>query len=438
MTLNYNIVPLGGSSLVEINGVRYSEGKNFIFWKNRGNLPINEVVVVFDKEHENIKSQDGRVIVSLKELNSYQDLANAINICRNIMGADVRFRFAVFNDNQRKLAEELGKNLGITYDIPQLTYNNNLKRGIGDNQENVAQKWQEVNKNKMSGENNLSASGSKTIEIDDDRGLRKVTVNDGKAYENVGSLSIDEKKASLLKKWQNDPVISSKLAGLTVEELDQMLMKEVTSNLKEYRMESADNFVANDKAEAVALNKAREEDGRVNDELGIVENNVSNRNQYSTVERENDELKVVNPNVVNAQVSAGGVSGSVTGNNQVQDSVDISEEQEQSREVENVFFLDEQYNIYDNDGNVLGKISENGYSIDFDNNCLVKNGQTIGSIGDYKDMGKSMVDSYTKPKVRVLEKQEDKSAAFVSLPVIMFILSALLLVTSIILLFVLG
>ena len=47
---------------------------------------------------------------------------------------------------------------------------------------------------------------------------------------------------------------------------------------------------------------------------------------------------------------------------------------------------------------------------------------------------------YSKPKTRVFKKEtiyeSEKSAAFISLPVVIFILSALLLVSSIILLFV--
>ena len=76
----------------------------------------------------------------------------------------------------------------------------------------------------------------------------------------------------------------------------------------------------------------------------------------------------------------------------------------------------------------------NGYELDYDKNCIIKYGNFEGYIGDYKDMGKGNVNVYEKPKVRTLEKQ-DKSSGMVSFPVIVFILSALLLIGSVILLF---
>ena len=45
-----------------------------------------------------------------------------------------------------------------------------------------------------------------------------------------------------------------------------------------------------------------------------------------------------------------------------------------------IYFLDNEYNIYDEDSNLVGKIGNNGFVID-ENNNLVYNGNIIGVIG---------------------------------------------------------
>lgn len=294
----------------------------------------------------------------------------------------------------------------------------------------------EVNKveDNLKKSNDITASGSKTIEISKNTGIEKVTISDRKAYVNSGSLSIDEQKFVLLQEWKKDPYMNRYLATLSSEEIDRKLMENVTKNLTSYRLESSREQLASDKVGKVAMDKATNEDGLVNAELGIVENNVSNSNQYSTVEQNGENVYVVNPNVTSATINSGGVSNNSNSNYSNWDA-NIVVNDEQEREILNEFYLDENYNVYDNSGTVIGKIGQNGLIIDYNNNTLMMNGKMMGNIGDYKDMGKGK--TVEKKNTRVLKKDENKSVGFVSLPVVMFVLSAMLLIGSVILLFVL-
>ncbi|MBQ8682051.1 MAG: hypothetical protein IJ509_03990 [Bacilli bacterium] len=428
--INYEVIPLNGQGQFDLTGVKFN-GKSFMFWKKKSTQVIKEIMVIFDKKYESIEVRDGMIVLSLKGLVNYQELYNAIGIFLQIMksnGINVQLRFVIGNDNERKMAEALGNNLRIQYGIQDVRENV---------QENMNENVKVVEDKLKSNEQNFTASGSKTIETESE----KYTINNGIAYANNGTLSIEEEKALLLQKWQQDPFMSRRMNGLTAEEIDDLLTRTVTSNLKEYRMESAYEQVANDRVGEVAMDKARQEDGMVNAEIGIVQNNVSNINEYSAVEQRGENVQVVNISVTTSQINSGGVVGNVSGNNESQDYAESSldENEEQQREVINEFYVDDEYNVYNAKGDVLGKIGQEGYMINYEDNILTKNGQVLGYISDYKDMGKNNSNIYSKPNVRTLKKKEEyKSAAFISLPVIMFILSALLLIGSVILLFVLD
>jgi len=227
-----------------------------------------------------------------------------------------------------------------------------------------------------------------------------------------------------------------------------MLTDAVTNNLTPHPLESSREQMANDQVGEVAMKKAEQEDGLVNTELGIVQNHVSSENQYSAVERNGEDVRVVNPNVIASQVSTQGVDNSVGmergyDNMNNASSVEKEEHDIQQREVEKVFYIDEEYNLYDDKGNKIGRIGEDGYMPNYQDNTIMKDGQVVGYIGDFKEMGRSSQSMTYKPNVRTLKKPErnfsssGKDRGFVSLPVIVFIISALLLIASAVLLFVL-
>ena len=420
---NYEVVPLRGQEQFDLNGVRFN-GKRFLFWKKKSTDRVKQIIVIFDRKYENVQVHDGVMVVSFNGLTNYRDLRDAIMVFLQIVqeSKSVQFQFVVDNENQRQVADALGKEFGILYEVHLV---NKKKK---DNIDNVEQKLQDNQA--------LTASGSKMI----DTGSKKITVNDNKAYVNQGLLSIEEQKYLLLEEWKKDAVMMRKLADLSEAEIDRMLIDSVTHNLTTHHLESAREQSANDRVGEVAMNKAIQEDGLVNANLGIVQNNVSNSNQYSSVSKQGDRLQVVNPNVVSSEIHSGGVTGSVSGDGNYQEYQDssLTEKTEQSRESLAEFYLDEEYYIYNNQGVVIGKIGQDGYNINYNDNTLVRNGHTVGFIGDYKDMGKSTSKSNVRKKVLEKNNDSNKSPAFVRLPVIMFILSFLLLIGSLVLLFVLD
>ena len=243
----------------------------------------------------------------------------------------------------------------------------------------------------------------------------------------------------MLREWLRDPAKSEALCKMSVDERDQWLTRTVLEGRKEYRLESANEVVVTGKASEIAVNKASGEDGLVNTELGIVQNGVYNSIKYSMVEEDSENIRVVNSSIKNSQISADGVSSSVSTGTYLGEYTDttLHDKGGQTRNIGNqVFYISSEAQIYDSNNQVVGILGQ-GYSVDYNDNTLLKDGNKIGSIGDYKDMGREQSNVYEKPKVRTLEKKEqEKSAAFVSLPVIIFILSALLLIISSVLLFI--
>jgi hypothetical protein len=241
-----------------------------------------------------------------------------------------------------------------------------------------------------------------------------------------------------------DPVKAEKLTRMSENARNDLLTRTVLAGRKQHRLENASQQLASDKAGEAAISVAKQDGGLVNTELNIVQHTDSRLNQYSAVERSGDNVQVVNPSVINAQISTGGLSGgSIAGgsgdlfHNYEEPTMEGKEIQQ--REVESqVFYIDENNYLLDSNGQVIEKLGNGVYGIDYDTNSITKNGKIAGSIGDYKDMGKA--DTYNKSNVRVLRKLPDdnKSAAFISFPVIMFVLSTLLLIGSVLLLFVLD
>ena len=123
-------------------------------------------------------------------------------------------------------------------------------------------------------------------------------------------------------------------------------------------------------------------------------------------------------------------------------------------QVSNKSFSVKNGRIFDGD-KFIGVVGQNGYDINCENNSICQNGKFVAWIGDnIKQQGtskfvtKSYRPSYlqearpsnlsTEPSGPIGEKRQLGRAAFVNLPVIMFILSALLLIGSVILLFILD
>ena len=236
--------------------------------------------------------------------------------------------------------------------------------------------------------------------------MKKYTVSDDKIYDDNDDLSLAELKRIKLAEWMNNQEMMQQIAGLSKDELDRRLTEAVTLGKKVHYLESSNNTYG-DRASKLANNKAYEEDGKVNTELGVVRNNVSNSNQFSAVERDNDNVRMVNPNVTSYTVGSSGMTSSDSGSsedeniNDVNNEVGIDETEQQKREEVEVYYLGSALEIYDKDGKIIGKVGVNGYVVD-ENNNLVRNNNVVGVIGDINDMGVNKTNN--KSNVRVLKK----------------------------------
>lgn len=432
--MNYSVHNLNGINK-NLTGKRIKfNDKSFYYWHNNSQQKIEQANIIFHANDGNIAVQNGVVILCLEGLKTPQDISDAINIFKHIQeNKSVQFQFIVGTREEQQIAMMVANQLNLRYKIK----NKNAPQAQA-----VNPIVQQTNKDQE-----LSAYGSETITYNRNGLDQKVTIHEGHAYEDNSTLSIQEQKIAILKKWKQDPIMQAKLATMSPEEIESELMKTIRLSKTTHYLESAsEQVLPKNKVGQVATEQARKVGGTVNQELGIISNNNS-ATPYSIVEENGDNHQLVTADVERSNISTGPSSStSITSsggsleevNNQEKPELKTENTQEQSRNVEQVFYVDEEYYLYNESGNKIGKIGTDGYMISYEDNTIQKDGQVIGTIGDYKEMGKSNKANIYKPPVRTRTLTPDKRAAFVSLPLIIFIISALLLIASAVLLFVLD
>ena len=117
--MNYQMVPLGVRGDFKIYGVRFNGG-NFMFWHKISISVIKEVAVVFEEKYQNMNLSDDMILLSLNGINDYQSWINIINIFIEIMKSDkskIKFQFVVGSEEQARVVEKLGNQLGILFEI---------------------------------------------------------------------------------------------------------------------------------------------------------------------------------------------------------------------------------------------------------------------------------------------------------------------------------
>ena len=430
----YELVNLQGhvDNKFDLYGVKFDlNSKSFLFWKKKNVVDIKEVLILFDKRYENaLEMKDNSLVLSFTRLSGSADVKSAILLFFQIFKDmnlraqdDFLFQFIVGDIEQKELVEKLGNELNIPFVVVNLNKNASI---------DLAQ-----NKNS---DNNIGVNGSQMIDKYDNGELKKITIHDGSAYENNSLLNSEEEKLVLLREWMQDPVRARELMRMSESERDNLLTKAVLSGRKQYRLEEANQQLSGDKASDVAKNVAEHNNGLVNTELNIVQHTDFRDNQYSVVEKNGENVQVVNPNVSQSVINTNGMS--VSNKKENVGVNNLSEEQMQQREVfDEVFYIDDSKSILNNDGEVIGRLYADGYRINNEDNSLWKYGEMLGYVGDYRSMGKSASMEISKQKRLILEKKEEsenKSSGFANIAVVMFVLSALLLIGSVVLLFVLD
>ena len=338
--------------------------------------------------------------------------------------------------------------------------NNNVKR---DNvQEEAKKRIENLESEKLrdgKGKIDSITVGDKKYSVDSEN--KTIHADSG----NKGLLSDLEMKKMLLEELMKDPLNKQKFSQMTAEELDKYLMDTINRGKKTSYMERATTVSSNDSPkEKVAMNVSHEKDGVVNRELGIGMVAPGNPDKYFALENNNNEYRVVSPSVSTSQMNSGNVSGNSTAgsveenisNNDLEEGNDfnLTKLDVASKSELDVYYVDSSGIIYNKDGKDIGQVGVSGYLVD-ENNNLTRYNQVLGVIDDINNMGKSNVQDINNDKVIDMEKAKkrvykperpkynannstkntEKSAAFVSLPVILFIISLVLLVASGIILF---
>lgn len=465
--MDYSVVDIPNDRYV-LKGIRLKKGRTCCYWTNKNNIGgINTVVVILNNSNV-IDIKNNEICISLDGITNANDMIEMLNAFSQeisklgVFIRNTKFKFVVSNKDEEVVVNQLisrfrfdaviERSRGYSNDDRNINADRAYQDGINKKQEEL-KKQEDILKSQESRE--LNSSGmTDNITTYNNGVMNKVSITDGVAYYDNDMLSIAEKKKILLEELMKDPVEYANLVKMSREELDVYLTKRVNSSNKNYYLERPDSKEKFDARKNIANNAAYREDGLVNTELGIVANSPTNSNRYGAVEKQDDNnYNLVAPEVTTSSINSSGgsqidASSRASGESFSSDNsndTNITSENLSEREVEEVYYFDDYNNlIYNSLGEIVGKVGNDGYEIDWETNNLKRNGDVIGTIGDINDMGKD--NSKSNSKVRVYKKETNSSmyknnndtkdqAAFISLPVIMFIISLFLLIGSGIILF---
>lgn len=171
-------------------------------------------------------------------------------------------------------------------------------------------------------------------------------------------------------------------------------------NLKRYMLGENSNTVVDSRVGNMTQNVATKDD-KINTELGIIKNDVKDKESmaYQTVSVDGDDVRVsgVNPGTISANASSNGNSSYNNGGE-----VSSYVEEENAKEYNN-YYIDADGNLYDKDGNLLCNMNNSGeYKIDVNDNSVYYNDKKVGMVDDYRSLGTSQEKKQENVLKRVL------------------------------------
>ena len=460
--MNYKIVDIPGNPQYNLKGIRLKNGKTCVYWTNKSAKNINEVIVLLNNKNA-IGISNNQICISLhgiNDINTQRECLKAFSEQLRSMGLDVKrikFKFVIADKKDEKVVNDMISGLGINGSVLNFDVaNKNVKGGSEkkEKEERIDKKIEDKfnNNREITGNSNISNI------VKYNNGVRKdIVVDDNKkvAYDmSHNNLSMAEMMRTKYEELMRDPVMSEKLFSMTDEEVIKYVSNLVIMNNKEYYMDKEQNSNKDNmtNAEKATVDVASKYDGVSNTELGITSNDSRyTERKFSAVEENDNNVRVVSPDS-----SSIGMNNTSSNSFSSDDNYEVNnmstnnnyeefynEKDEEDREEENIisYYTDTDGKVYD------GRTGEvvQGYVCDENNNIVDKDGNykgvNNGNLNDmYDNMSKNKkVDRaktlvYKKPLVN--EKEEDfydneyRSAAFISLPVIIFIISLILLVVS--------
>ena len=423
------------NSRFNIKIVTLSNGKSALVWSNKGATAINNVVIIY----KNINSDNltnNQVCVSLDGITDINDIRKSLTYIINYLERDyginrrkINFTVKVDNKEQLDIAENLlGNNIEV---VKTKNYVEEEKK-----QEEIKKDYQEELRAGGDTKNISSVSKYGTIE-------KNTLTSDGKLMDDNGVLTNEEEKKILLAKLLNDKQEYKKLASMSFDERDRylnsMLNKDVRYSTEAYSnnnslQEDSDNkrsFQTSSGATITTSNgenmvdTTRNYNGEVTKDSTEVEKNslsVNGENYKSDYQITSDDVKSDKKKIYESNMP---------------DFFIKAQADEYGR-----LFLE----IYDSLGNYIGNNNEDDYAIEMENGIyyLTQNGSKIGKAFPTDDPNLSRDSSNNKSNsksnvyVRKRELKPDYSSSnrgSVNLPVIIFVISLLLLISSGIILF---
>lgn len=171
-------------------------------------------------------------------------------------------------------------------------------------------------------------------------------------------------------------------------------------NLKRYMLGENSNTDVDSRVGNMTQNVATKDD-KINTELGIIKNDVKDRESmaYQTISIDGDDVRVagVNPGTISANASSNGNS-SYNNGGEVSSYVE-----EEYADGYNNYYIDNDGNLYDNNENLLCNINSSGeYKIDVNDNSVYYNDKKVGMVDDYRTLGTSQEKKQENVLKRVL------------------------------------
>ncbi len=408
-----------------------SINNELIYKFNQNDTVINKIIITFDQNmYKSEKAKEGEVYLTFKNEN---ELLNLISIFfqyiskQKKISQNVKFVFMIRENNKEleiKNVQMLVNTIGLkNYELHELTKQPELFNQL-ENQKTNEQVIEEQQK--------LVTNETTQISKQDMNNETKNYVKvDNQIYDDNDYLNINEKKQILLQEWLNDPIKKAAIINLSKEELDKELTRVVTLNQKQYNLSSPHNDTTTTKVASTSNEIAKTNDGKVNEELGIIENSATISNQFTVVEeKRNNDIQVVSPTVTNQTINGtvsnetSSITNSNTGtsNSNLGDyNMNTTSDEIESRELETIYYIDDSNNIYNSKGENIGSLGpQSGYYIDMNNN-LVKDNQVLGTIENLRDMKEQKEKSNVKKRVY-------KPDGYISFMLISIVLSLIFLV----------
>ncbi len=439
MSSKYNVIKQNNDNY-DIFQIKTSNGKKCIFWKKKDAKDINEVVTIFNNDSVSAIT-DKQMFLSFHGVTLKEDIdglmvafgteayKNGLDITK------VNFKFVVDNKEEEDLVNDFMKKYRLKGNVTHSEKYSQLTENLEDAISKIA----------------TNSEDNQIVKEDNDE-IKKYTIHEDKVYSDNDTLSIAEKKRILLSTWRHDPIKAKEIYNLSREELDKMLTEAVTSSLKVNNLEepiNSDNL--DDNFSKVSNDKAISEDGRVNRDLGIIKNNPEKENKFSVVEKDGENLNIVNPTVYRESIdytnniyksndnSAYHVDTVTTGvDSSFWDDDDlgsINRDVVESRDDDlPVYYVGDKEKIYNQYGKFVGINEVGGKQIVGDKLTSTVNGEVIGQIDSIDNMERNI--NKPKGKVRVYKPKNkntysrDNDSGKISLPIIIFIISLFLLIGS--------